>query len=143
MFSSFCCFLFSCHVLIRGNLKSFRRDLTGRLIICTTEFSFITVSGGGYSWPFWRKFSSEPNFRVSPFLFMPEGPLASAVSFCILWPIKNVEKGNECVPDYLFGIGEDEQRSARFTATPEKYFIRHLIQRMQKSYGQVTKWMRI
>ncbi|XP_050377119.1 uncharacterized protein LOC126794441 [Argentina anserina] len=71
--------------------------------------------------------SDEPNFRVSPFLFMPEGTLASAVSFCILWPIKNVAKGYECTRDYLFGIGEDKQRSARLTAwfhTPEKYFIR-------------------
>ncbi|XP_004288983.1 PREDICTED: tubulin--tyrosine ligase-like protein 12 [Fragaria vesca subsp. vesca] len=71
--------------------------------------------------------SDEPNFRVSPFLFMPEGTLASAVSFCILWPMKNVEKGYECTRDYLFGIGEDKQRSARLTAwfhTPEKYFIR-------------------
>ncbi|CAL2274533.1 unnamed protein product [Prunus armeniaca] len=71
--------------------------------------------------------SDEPNFRVAPFLFMPEGTLASAVSFSILWPIQNVQKGYECTRDYLFGIGEDKQRSARLTAwfnTPENYFIR-------------------
>lgn len=41
--------------------------------------------------------------------------------------MKNIEKGYECTRDYLFGIGEDKQRSARLTAwfhTPEKYFIR-------------------
>ncbi|KAE8664349.1 hypothetical protein F3Y22_tig00112800pilonHSYRG00050 [Hibiscus syriacus] len=72
----------------------------------------------------------EPNFRVAPFLFMPQGNLASAVSFSILWPIQNVKKGDECTRDYLFGIGEDKQRSARLTAwfhslsiILSKYFI--------------------
>ncbi|XP_023771281.1 uncharacterized protein LOC111919948 isoform X1 [Lactuca sativa] len=71
--------------------------------------------------------SDEPNFRVSPFLYMPDGKLESAVSFTILWPIKNVEDGDECTRDYLSGIGEKKQRSARLTAwfhTPQKYFIK-------------------
>ncbi|XVE53987.1 hypothetical protein DITRI_Ditri03aG0046700 [Diplodiscus trichospermus] len=71
--------------------------------------------------------SDEPNFRVAPFLFMRDGTLASAVSYSILWPTENVNKGNECTRDYLFGIGEDKQRSARLTAwfyTPESYFIK-------------------
>ncbi|XP_021276458.1 LOW QUALITY PROTEIN: tubulin--tyrosine ligase-like protein 12 [Herrania umbratica] len=70
--------------------------------------------------------SDEPNFRVAPFLFMPEGNLASAVSYSILWPTQNVKKGEECTRDYLFGIGEEKQRSARLTAwfyTPQNYFI--------------------
>lgn len=70
--------------------------------------------------------SDEPNFRVAPFLYMPEGKLASAVSFSILWPTQNVERGEECTRDFLFGIGEDKQRSARLSAwfhTPENYFI--------------------
>ncbi|TKY72867.1 Tubulin--tyrosine ligase protein 12 [Spatholobus suberectus] len=70
--------------------------------------------------------SDEPNFRVAPFLFMPEGNLASAVSFSILWPTQNVQKGDECTRDFLLGIGEDKQRSARLTTwfhTPENYFI--------------------
>ncbi|KAL5572343.1 hypothetical protein UlMin_021940 [Ulmus minor] len=70
--------------------------------------------------------SDEPNFRVAPFLFMPEGTLASAVSFSILWPTQNVQNGDECTRDFLFGIGEEKQRSARLTAwfhTPRNYFI--------------------
>ncbi|KAJ4824823.1 hypothetical protein Tsubulata_048434 [Turnera subulata] len=70
--------------------------------------------------------SDEPNFRVAPFLFMPEGKLESAVSYSILWPIQNVQNGDECTRDFLVGIGEDRQRSARLTAyfhTPENYFI--------------------
>lgn len=70
--------------------------------------------------------SDEANFKVAPFLFMPEGKLESAVSFSVLWPTKNVCYGEECTRDYLFGIGEDKQRSARLTAwfhTPKSYFI--------------------
>ncbi|CAN6480232.1 unnamed protein product [Victoria cruziana] len=70
--------------------------------------------------------SDEPNFRIAPFLYLPEGKLASAVSFSVLWPTNNVHKGDECTRDYLFGIGEDKQRSARLTAwfhTPPGYFM--------------------
>ncbi|OAY66706.1 Tubulin--tyrosine ligase-like protein 12 [Ananas comosus] len=70
--------------------------------------------------------SDDANFRVAPFLYMPEGKLASAVSFSILWPTRDVHCGEECTRDYLFGIGEDKQRSARLTAwfhTLENYFI--------------------
>ncbi|GLT68020.1 hypothetical protein SLA2020_402840 [Shorea laevis] len=78
--------------------------------------------------------SDEPNFRVAPFLYMPEGNLASAVSFSILWPTQNVEKGDECTRDFLFGIGEDKQRSARLSAcfhTPENYFIQEYKKHLQ------------
>lgn len=79
--------------------------------------------------------SDEPNFRVAPFLFMPEGNLASAVSFSILWPTQNLQKGDECTRDFLLGIGEDKQRSARLTAwfhTPENYFIQEFEKHNQK-----------
>ncbi|PWA79098.1 tubulin-tyrosine ligase [Artemisia annua] len=71
--------------------------------------------------------SDLPNFRVAPFLYMPDGKLESAVSFTILWPTKDIQSGDECTRDYLFGIGEEKQRSARLTAwfhTPQKYFIK-------------------
>ncbi|OIV97356.1 hypothetical protein TanjilG_07108 [Lupinus angustifolius] len=79
--------------------------------------------------------SDEPNFRVAPFLFMPEGNLASAVSYSILWPTQNVQKGDECTRDFLLGIGEDKQRSARLTAwfhTPENYFTQEYEKHNQK-----------
>lgn len=47
-------------------------------------------------------------------------------SYSVLWPIRDVQQGEECTRDFLFGIGEDKQRSARLTAwfhTPENYFI--------------------
>jgi len=70
--------------------------------------------------------SDIPNFRIAPFLFMPEGKLASAISYTVLWPTLDVHTGEECTLDFLFGIGEEKQRSARLTAwfhTPENYFI--------------------
>ncbi|KAK9099521.1 hypothetical protein Syun_026566 [Stephania yunnanensis] len=70
--------------------------------------------------------SDMPNFRVTPFLYMPDGKLTSAISFSVLWPIQIVHQGDECTRDFLFGIGEDKQRSARLTAwfhTPEHYFM--------------------
>ncbi|KAF3946588.1 hypothetical protein CMV_027162 [Castanea mollissima] len=79
--------------------------------------------------------NDEPNFRVAPFLFMPEGNLASAVSFSILWPTQNVKKGDECTRNFLFGIGEDKQRSARLSAwfhTPQNYFINEYEKLCQK-----------
>ncbi|KAF3439686.1 hypothetical protein FNV43_RR17964 [Rhamnella rubrinervis] len=79
--------------------------------------------------------SDKPNFRVAPFLFMPEGTLSSAVSFSILWPTQNVGKGDECTRDFLFGIGEDKQCSARLTAwfhTPQNFFIQIYERHKQK-----------
>ncbi|XP_019094148.1 PREDICTED: tubulin--tyrosine ligase-like protein 12 [Camelina sativa] len=77
----------------------------------------------------------EPNFKVAPFLFMPSGKLDSAVSYSVMWPIKSLQKGDECTRDFLSGIGEDKQRSARLTAwfqTPENYFIHEFEKYQQK-----------
>ncbi|KAL2945111.1 Tubulin--tyrosine ligase-like protein 12 [Bienertia sinuspersici] len=79
--------------------------------------------------------SDEPNFLITPFLFMPEGNLSSSISFSILWPTQDVHKGDECTRDFLFGIGEDKQRSARLTAwfhTPKNYFIKAYERYLQK-----------
>lgn len=79
--------------------------------------------------------SDEPNFRIAPFLYMRDGNLSSAVSFSILWPNRDVRPGDECTRDFLFGIGEDKQRSARLTAwfhTPKNYFIKVYEKRLQK-----------
>ncbi|KAM7513056.1 hypothetical protein LguiB_011931 [Lonicera macranthoides] len=84
--------------------------------------------------------SDDPNFRVSPFLYMPEGNLASAVSFSILWPMKTVQKGDECTRDFLFGIGEEKQRSARLTAwfhTSQSYFVKEYERYWQKLKSSV------
>nr|ATB19771.1 putative tubulin-tyrosine ligase [Callitropsis vietnamensis] len=70
--------------------------------------------------------SDVPNFKIAPFLFMPDGKITSAISYSVMWPNNDVHKGEECTRDYLPGIGEDKQRSSRLTSwfhTPEYYFI--------------------
>ena len=47
-------------------------------------------------------------------------------SFSILWLTQNVQKYDECIRDFLLGIGEEKQHSARLTAwfhTPQNYFV--------------------
>ncbi|CAH8258472.1 unnamed protein product [Arabidopsis lyrata] len=86
--------------------------------------------------------SDEPNFKVAPFLFMPSGKLESAVSYSVMWPIKNSQKGDECTRDFLSGIGEDKHRSARLTAwfqTPENYFIHEFEKYQQKLQAKAFK----
>ncbi|XP_078164148.1 tubulin-tyrosine ligase [Carex rostrata] len=84
--------------------------------------------------------SDNANFKVSPFLFMPDGKVTSAVSYSVLWPIRDVQQGEECTRDFLFGIGEDKQRSARLTAwfhTPENYFIQEFRKYSQELESKV------
>ncbi|KAK9705578.1 hypothetical protein RND81_07G067700 [Saponaria officinalis] len=79
--------------------------------------------------------SDEPNFRVAPFLYMRDGNLSSAISFTVLWPTQDIRKGDECTRDFLFGIGEDKQRSSRLTAwfhTQKNYFMNAYERRLQK-----------
>ncbi|GJP52827.1 hypothetical protein CLOM_g11915, partial [Closterium sp. NIES-68] len=40
--------------------------------------------------------SDRPNFRCSPFLFLPDGSFASAVSYSLVWPVAAVQPGEEC-----------------------------------------------
>eukprot|EP00850_Spirogloea_muscicola_P018426 SM000168S02625 [mRNA] locus=s168:228587:233551:+ [translate_table: standard] len=69
--------------------------------------------------------SNSPNFKFAPFMFFPDGTLKSAISYSLVWPIKNVQPQEECTRDFLPGVGEEEQRSARLTAwfhTPPDVF---------------------
>ncbi|KAG0585973.1 hypothetical protein KC19_2G053400 [Ceratodon purpureus] len=60
--------------------------------------------------------SDAPNFQIAPFMYLPDGTLQSAISYSLLWPVQDVVSGEECTRDYLFGIGEDQQRSSRLAA---------------------------
>ncbi|XP_057857600.2 uncharacterized protein LOC131066778 isoform X2 [Cryptomeria japonica] len=86
--------------------------------------------------------SDVPNFKIAPFLFMPDGKITSAISYSVMWPNNDVHKGEECTRDYLPGIGEDKQRSSRLTAwfhTPENYFIRMHEQYYHKLHSTAFK----
>ncbi|KAJ8750695.1 hypothetical protein K2173_015876 [Erythroxylum novogranatense] len=70
--------------------------------------------------------SDMPNFRVAPFLFMPEGKLDTAVSYSILWPVQDVQYGEECTRDFLFGIGRSNNVLPDLLHFPytKNYFIK-------------------
>ncbi|KAH7297146.1 hypothetical protein KP509_26G055800 [Ceratopteris richardii] len=91
--------------------------------------------------------SDNPNFRVSPFMYMPDGSLQSAISsYSLLWPVKDADKGDECTRDFLFGFGEDKQRSARLTAwfhTPMDYFekiYRESRRRLENTHTNISSY---
>eukprot|EP00850_Spirogloea_muscicola_P021625 SM000256S08679 [mRNA] locus=s256:71999:76864:+ [translate_table: standard] len=69
--------------------------------------------------------SDNPNFKFAPFMYFPDGTLKSAISYSLVWPIKNVKLHEDCTRDFLPGVGEEQQRSARLTAwfhTPPDVF---------------------
>ena len=38
------------------------------------------------------------------------------ITYSILWPIKDIKKGDEVYIDFLANIGENQERSARLTS---------------------------
>ncbi|CAI5528220.1 unnamed protein product, partial [Closterium sp. Naga37s-1] len=77
--------------------------------------------------------SDRPNFRCAPFLFLPHASFASAVSYSLVWPAAAVQPGQECTRDYLAGVGEEQQRSAKLSVwfhTPSSAFQQAYEQRM-------------
>jgi tubulin--tyrosine ligase-like protein 12 len=59
--------------------------------------------------------SDIPNVKVMPLLYLPSGTLDSAISYSIMWPTKNIAKGNPIFRDYLIGIDESKFRSCRLS----------------------------
>lgn len=57
--------------------------------------------------------SDTPNFTAAPFLFLPDGTLASGISYTVVWPTKDVPSGAECTRDFLPGSKGQAQRWAR------------------------------
>ncbi|CAI5537688.1 unnamed protein product, partial [Closterium sp. Naga37s-1] len=86
--------------------------------------------------------SDRPNFRCAPFLFLPHGSFASAVSYSLVWPVAAVQEGEECTRDYLAGVGEEQQRSAKLAVwfhTPSSAFQQAYEQRLCKFAAAAAK----
>lgn len=63
--------------------------------------------------------SDEPNFRTVPFLYLPEG-----VIYTLLFPIKNVEAGEEVTRDFVEGQTNDlKKRRALLLPWREYHFL--------------------
>jgi tubulin--tyrosine ligase-like protein 12 len=91
--------------------------------------------------------SDIPNVAVFPFIYSPSGIFKDdMITYSLLWPLKDIRKGDEILRDYLTNITEEQQRSARLTCwfnTPKEYFnekFKSFIQRLSdKDEGVLTK----
>ncbi|CAI5529213.1 unnamed protein product, partial [Closterium sp. Naga37s-1] len=86
--------------------------------------------------------SDRPNFCCAPFLFLPDGSFASALSYSLVWPLAAVQPGEECTRDYLAGVGEEQQRSAKLSVwfhTPSSCFHQAYEQRLCRFAAAAAK----
>lgn len=75
--------------------------------------------------------SDQPNVRCIPFLQSPNNKIndPSAITYCVMWPVKDIKKEDTLYRDVLEGYTEKEFRSARMGVwfnTPEQYFADQL-----------------
>ena len=70
--------------------------------------------------------SDVPNCCMFPFIFSKKNKFEDdIITYSLLWPKKDIKKGDEIFIDYLANIGENEERSSRLTCwykTPKDYF---------------------
>ena len=84
--------------------------------------------------------SDVPNCAMFPIIYSKSNKFEKdeLITYSILWPIKDVKKGDEIYIDFLANIGENEERSARLTTwfnTPKEYFLGKFNEKMNK-YSQ-------
>ena len=61
--------------------------------------------------------SDHPNVKLMPFLYAPNNKLDDkAISFTLMWPLQQINTDDNLTRDYLNGIKEEKQRSARMAA---------------------------
>ncbi len=86
--------------------------------------------------------SDSPNVRVAPFMYSPANSASdpAAISFNVMWPVKDMAANDAIYRDFLFGFGEQQFRSARLHAwfdTPSVYYERSLAALRAKTYLNV------
>ena len=60
------------------------------------------------------------------------------ITYSLLWPKKNIKKGDEIFIDYLANISENEERSSRLTCwykTPNEYFENKFLEKLKSFYN--------
>ena len=71
--------------------------------------------------------SDNPNFALFPLIFSPSNTFKDdMITYSVMWPLKDIKKGEEIYRDYLANISEQQLRSARLTVwyeTPSNYFL--------------------
>ena len=79
--------------------------------------------------------SDVPNCCLFPFIFAKENKFKEdMITYSLLWPKKNIKKGEEIFIDYLANITENEERSSRLTCwykTPNNYFENKFLEKLK------------
>ena len=53
--------------------------------------------------------SDNPNFKITPFLYMPNNVMdKDMISFSLMWPIKDIKLEEVITRDYLYEISEEK-----------------------------------
>ena len=86
--------------------------------------------------------SDIPNCCLFPFIFSKKNKFDDdIITYSLLWPKKDIKKGDEIFIDYLANIGENEERSSRLTCwykTPKDYFENKFLEKL-KFFDMVQK----
>lgn len=86
--------------------------------------------------------SDVPNCCLFPFIFSKNNKFEDdIITYSLLWPKKDIKKGDEIFIDFLANIGENEERSARLTCwykTPKEYFQNKFLEKL-KFFTKVQK----
>ena len=86
--------------------------------------------------------SDMPNCCMFPFIFAKKNEFKDdLITYSLIWPKKNIKKGDEIFIDYLANIGENEERSSRLTCwykTPKDYFENKFLEKL-KYFDKVKK----
>ena len=79
--------------------------------------------------------SDVPNCCLFPFIFAKKNKFEDdLITYSLLWPKKDIKKGDEIFIDYLANIGENEERSSRLTCwykTPKDYFENKFLEKLK------------
>ena len=86
--------------------------------------------------------SDVPNCCLFPIIFAKNNQFKEdMITYSLLWPKKDIKKGDEIFVDYLANISENEERSSRLTCwykTPNSYFEKKFLEKL-KQLGGVKK----
>ena len=79
--------------------------------------------------------SDVPNCCLFPIIFSKNNQFKEdMITYSLLWPKKDIKKGDEIFVDYLANISENEERSSRLTCwykTPESYFEKKFLEKLK------------
>ena len=86
--------------------------------------------------------SDVPNCCLFPFIFAKNNQFKEdMITYSLLWPKKDIKKGDEIFVDYLANISENEERSSRLTCwykTPNDYFEKKFLEKL-KYFDKIKK----